>query len=221
MQRGYKHLCSIWSSYSGGYEIASSSPLKVNRLFGGTCCLHFRCRMKSQARNQYEAGRKKAHHRLLWHLQQRSYRQCSACYMLHTGFLPGLFFDPEDGDDVFFRTVGWFSTDYFAFYPRRYYYSHNFINITPQKFCLHFLQGHCLKCIVAEMIPLRTISDSQTISVCTVWTNYFLCALWRTVANASIFHKETKVVYFKLYSTWYISLLFTKICITSLIFRIL
>jgi hypothetical protein len=27
--------------------------------------------------------------------------QSCACYFLHTGFLLGLFFDPEDGSDMF------------------------------------------------------------------------------------------------------------------------
>jgi hypothetical protein len=35
------------------------------------------------------------------------------------GFLLGLFFDPEDGDDMFLRNVSWPSTDYTALYPRR------------------------------------------------------------------------------------------------------
>jgi hypothetical protein len=29
-----------------------------------------------------------------------------SCYLLHAGFLFGLFFDPEDGGDMFFRNVG-------------------------------------------------------------------------------------------------------------------
>jgi hypothetical protein len=29
----------------------------------------------------------------------------------------GLFFDPEDGGDVFLRNVGWLSTDYTAYIP--------------------------------------------------------------------------------------------------------
>jgi hypothetical protein len=33
----------------------------------------------------------------LWYITR-----CSACYVLHAGFLPGLFFDPEDGYDMFF-----------------------------------------------------------------------------------------------------------------------
>jgi hypothetical protein len=35
------------------------------------------------------------------------------------GYLLGLFFDPEDRDDMFLRNVGWLSTDYMALYPRR------------------------------------------------------------------------------------------------------
>jgi hypothetical protein len=30
---------------------------------------------------------------------------CSACNLLHAGFLLGLFFDPEDRGDMFFRNV--------------------------------------------------------------------------------------------------------------------
>jgi hypothetical protein len=30
----------------------------------------------------------------------------SACYLLHTGFLLGLFFNPEDGGDMFLQNVG-------------------------------------------------------------------------------------------------------------------
>jgi hypothetical protein len=30
----------------------------------------------------------------------------SACHLLQAGLLLRLFFDPEDGDDVFFRKVG-------------------------------------------------------------------------------------------------------------------
>jgi hypothetical protein len=38
----------------------------------------------------------------------------------HAGFLLCLFFDPEDGGDMFLRNAGWLSTDYTALYPRRY-----------------------------------------------------------------------------------------------------
>jgi hypothetical protein len=32
-----------------------------------------------------------------------------AHYLLHAGCLPGLFFEPEDGGDMFLRNVGWLS----------------------------------------------------------------------------------------------------------------
>jgi hypothetical protein len=44
---------------------------------------------------------------------------CSACYLLHVGFLLGWLFDPEDGGDMFLRNVSWLSTDYTALYLSR------------------------------------------------------------------------------------------------------
>lgn len=44
----------------------------------------------------------------------------STCYLLHAGFLLGLFFDTENGDEIFLRNVGWLLTDYTALCPRRY-----------------------------------------------------------------------------------------------------
>jgi hypothetical protein len=35
-----------------------------------------------------------------------------ACCLLWASFLLGLLFDPEDGDDMFLRNIGWLSTDY-------------------------------------------------------------------------------------------------------------
>jgi hypothetical protein len=35
----------------------------------------------------------------------------TGCYLLLAGFLPGLFFDPEDGGYMFLQNVGWLSTD--------------------------------------------------------------------------------------------------------------
>jgi hypothetical protein len=37
----------------------------------------------------------------------------------HADFLLSLFFDPEDGGDIFLRNVGYLSTDYAALYPNR------------------------------------------------------------------------------------------------------
>jgi hypothetical protein len=42
----------------------------------------------------------------------------ATCYLLHDGFLLGLFFDPEDGGHIFLRNIGRFSTDNTSFYPR-------------------------------------------------------------------------------------------------------
>jgi hypothetical protein len=42
----------------------------------------------------------------------------SACF--HVDVLFGLFFDYEDGGDMFLRNIGWHSTDYTALYPERH-----------------------------------------------------------------------------------------------------
>jgi hypothetical protein len=42
-----------------------------------------------------------------------------AATCFHANFLLGLFFDPEDGGDMFLRNVGWLSMDYTALYSRR------------------------------------------------------------------------------------------------------
>jgi hypothetical protein len=41
------------------------------------------------------------------------------CYLLHDGFLLGLFFDSEDRGEISLRNVGLFSADYISLYPRR------------------------------------------------------------------------------------------------------
>jgi hypothetical protein len=46
----------------------------------------------------------------------------SACHLL-ARWCAELFFDPEDGGDTFLRKVGYNSTDYTAWYPRRWYSS--------------------------------------------------------------------------------------------------
>jgi hypothetical protein len=40
--------------------------------------------------------------------------------LVHADLLLGLFFDPEDGGDIFLRIVGLPSVDYMALYLRRY-----------------------------------------------------------------------------------------------------
>jgi hypothetical protein len=41
-------------------------------------------------------------------------------YRCDAGIFLGLFFDPEDGDDIFPRNVGWLSTDHTALFHRRW-----------------------------------------------------------------------------------------------------
>jgi hypothetical protein len=54
----------------------------------------------------------------------------STCF--HAGFSLGLFFDPENGGDMFLRNVGCPSTDYTALYPRRLKYLRSiFLPFTP------------------------------------------------------------------------------------------
>jgi hypothetical protein len=90
----------------------------VTRRSGGTWCLHLYGRRISQERNQREAGSKSRAIRLR---KDRVYKASSrACYLLQAGFLLDLFFDHEDGGDMFLRNVGWLSMDYTALYPRRY-----------------------------------------------------------------------------------------------------
>jgi hypothetical protein len=74
-----------------------NSPLNVNRRFGGTYRLHFQGRRISQAWNSVKD------------LLATSF---------HPRFFLGLFFDPEDGGDIFLRKFGWLYTEYMALYPR-------------------------------------------------------------------------------------------------------
>jgi hypothetical protein len=42
-----------------------------------------------------------------------------ACYLLHSGFLFDLFFNPEDGRYIFLKNIGWYSTDSTVLCSRR------------------------------------------------------------------------------------------------------
>jgi hypothetical protein len=53
---GFEVLTADVMNSSIFWDITRCSPFKVNRHFGGTCCLHLHGRRKSQARNQREAS---------------------------------------------------------------------------------------------------------------------------------------------------------------------
>jgi hypothetical protein len=48
---------------------------------------------------------------------------CSFATCFQAGFFLSLFFDPEDGGDMYLRNVGWLYTDYTMLYHRRWYSS--------------------------------------------------------------------------------------------------
>jgi hypothetical protein len=93
-------------------------------------CLFYtanKCRQKSCSFREYwrilrkiwgshSSGYEESH---LLILTDVSEEHSPSCYLLHAGFLLGLFLYHEDGSDVFLRNVGWLSTDYTALYPRR------------------------------------------------------------------------------------------------------
>jgi hypothetical protein len=77
---GFEVLTTVVMTNSIFWDITPYSLLKVNRCSGGKCSLHL------------QGG-----------ICQASFLQAhfSACYLLHAGFLLGLFFNPEDGGDMF------------------------------------------------------------------------------------------------------------------------
>jgi hypothetical protein len=67
---GFEVLAAVGMKNSAFWDITPCTPLKVNRRFGGICCLHLQGRRISQA--------------------------SSTCYLYRDGYVIGLFFDPED-----------------------------------------------------------------------------------------------------------------------------
>jgi hypothetical protein len=41
------------------------------------------------------------------------------CYLLCSGFLLGIFFDPEDGSSMFLQIISWSSVNFSVFHSRR------------------------------------------------------------------------------------------------------
>jgi hypothetical protein len=89
---GFEVLAAVVMKTTIFCDITPCSPLEYNRRFKGTYRLHLQGRRISRTRNQHESR---------WQAEL------------------GLFFDPEDGGDMFLRNVGCNSTDYTVSYPRR------------------------------------------------------------------------------------------------------
>jgi hypothetical protein len=82
---GFEVLTEVVMKSTILWDITPCSALKINRRFGGTC-------------------RKKP-----------AWKQVALLVTyFHAGFLLGLLFDSEDGNDMFLRNVGWLSTDYIS-----------------------------------------------------------------------------------------------------------
>jgi hypothetical protein len=86
----------LWRFVNDKLYITRCSPLEVNQSFWETYRLHLQGQRKREEN-----------------------RRCLLAACFHAGFLVGLFFDHEDGGNMFLRNFGWHSTDYTALYPRR------------------------------------------------------------------------------------------------------
>jgi hypothetical protein len=104
------------------WDIMPYSPLKINRRFGGTSRLHLQGRRISRARNQRESRWKALNVEAIRYAETLvDIKRTTPRYIpedgtfiktciwvalvatrFHVGFLLGLFFDPEDGGDMFF-----------------------------------------------------------------------------------------------------------------------
>jgi hypothetical protein len=52
-------------------------------------------------------------------IMQCSLLKVKACCYLYAGIIIGSLLNPEDGDDMYLRNVGWLSTEYTALRPTR------------------------------------------------------------------------------------------------------
>jgi hypothetical protein len=79
------------------------SPLNVNRSFGGTCCLYHQGQRPGKARNQIKTRDKQEAEQETTVKGGGKKAPLATCF--RSDFLFGLFFDPEDGDNMFLRNI--------------------------------------------------------------------------------------------------------------------
>jgi hypothetical protein len=94
-------LCRIWGSHSHDHD-----EFQLNQFFRGTHHFHLH-----RQETKEETYMKQAACSALLCKQ--------ACYLLHAGFLLGLFFDREDGGNMFLQNAGWHLVDYTVLCARR------------------------------------------------------------------------------------------------------
>jgi hypothetical protein len=116
----------LTSSRSGEQHLLYSGLIITSRYSGGSCkktsAVHWFCLAHSKIVNQrciksyfYLMGYKAVYSVEKQHTLRRNMSapsSGSACYLLHAGFLLGLFLDSKDNGGMFLRNVGWLSTDH-------------------------------------------------------------------------------------------------------------
>jgi hypothetical protein len=93
---GFEVLTAVVMKSTIFWDITPCSPLSIHRRFGGTYRFHLQGR-----KNKFS--------------NKPAWKQVASSF--HAGLLLNLFFDPEDGGNMFLRNVGWPSTDYTALRP--------------------------------------------------------------------------------------------------------
>jgi hypothetical protein len=100
------------------WDISPCRSSKVNRRFGGTCCLH---EAGSKLRKSRDIQKTGGNFLLLFPIGSPCVSEpMGADELSRSSLVFHLLFNHEDGGDMFLRNVGWLSKDYTTLYPKRY-----------------------------------------------------------------------------------------------------